>query len=245
MNRKVMLRLGLDFSAAAMLLVALAYYWLDNTVHELVGTAMFVVLIAHNTLNRQWYSGFSRPQEARRTLDKALVLCLLAAMAVLLITSVMISQTVSLPLASPDSFGARRIHVLAAYWALILVALHIGIRWRVILGLAGNVFVPESSGVRSTMLRLSAAGIAAAGIYSSFEIGVGAKLLSQVTMEWWDFTESTWGFFLHHIAIVSLYAFLAHYAFGWIKRGRAGTTDLREQPGARPAACSRAPPCGP
>lgn len=221
MNRKLVLRLALDLAALGLLLVALAYYWLDNATHELVGTAMFVLLVTHNTLNRRWYKGLPQRQEARRTIDKVLVLCLLATMATLLVTSLMISQTVFASVASPDAFAARRIHVLAAYWALLLVAVHVGIRWRVVQSLVQNVLRPDNRGIRTAVARLSGAALAIAGIYSSFEIGVGGKLLSEVSLEWWDFAESTCAFFLHHLAIVGLYAHLSHHAFHRIRGASA------------------------
>lgn len=217
MNRTLALRLAMDLTALALFFLALAYYWLDNAAHEIMGTAMFVLLVAHNTLNRRWYRGLPRRQEPRRTMDKVLVLCLLAAMGTLLVTSVMISQTVFVAVASPDAFTARRIHVLAAYWALLLVAIHVGIRWRVVLGLLQNVAVFTGGRKRSAALRLAGTGLAIAGIYSSFESGVGGKLLAQVSLDGWDFAESTGTFFLHHAAIVGLYAWLAHYAFHRIR----------------------------
>lgn len=47
------IRLLLDFTAAGLLLAALAYWWLDNTSHELIGTGMFILLLSHNVFNRR------------------------------------------------------------------------------------------------------------------------------------------------------------------------------------------------
>jgi hypothetical protein len=221
LNTRFMLRLGLDLLAAVLLLLALAYYWQDNAFHEVVGTAMFMLLIAHNTINRRWYGSVAKRQETRKTLDKVLVFGLLTAVAILLVTSLMISQTVFVGISLPDAFMARRIHLLSAYWALILVAIHIGIRWRVVLGFANTVVRKASSGLQTVALRTTAAAIAFAGIYSSFVMGIGGKLRARVSLDGWDFTDATWSFFLHHLAIVGLFAFLSHYAFRWMqpKRG--------------------------
>jgi hypothetical protein len=217
MSRKLALRLAVDFTALALFLLALAYYWLDNATHEVMGTAMFVLLMAHNTFNRRWYGRVPQREERRRSVDKLLVLGLLVAMVTLLVTSVMISQTVFVSVASPDAITARRIHVLAAYWALLLVAIHLGIRWRVVLNALHNMTGSSGGPLRAFALRLAGAGLAIAGIYASFQIGVGDKLTAQVSLEWWDFDESTWAFFVHHLAIVGLYAWLAHHAFHRIR----------------------------
>jgi hypothetical protein len=217
MNGRLALRLAVDFTALALFFLALAYYWLDNATHEVMGTAMFVLLFMHNMFNRRWYRGLPRRQEHRRTVDKVLVLALLAAMVTLLVTSVLISQTVFASVASPDAFTARRIHVLAAYWALLLVAIHLGIRWRVVLNALRNLPGLRDERLQAVSLRQAGAGLAIAGVYGSFQVGVGSKLLAKVSLEWWDFGESTWTFFAHHLAIVGLYAWLAHHAFHRIR----------------------------
>ena len=222
MNKTFLFRLALSFAAAGLIFVALAYYWLDNMMHELVGTGMFLLVIAHNIFHRRWYGGLRRPPcETRTAIDRALVVCLLVAMAALLVTSVMISQTVFSAVAMPDSYTARRIHVLAAHWVLILVAIHLGIRWRMILAAVRNALgVRQGNAVRTAVMRLLAVAGAAAGLHSSYEMGIFGKLIARMSLEWWDFGESTIGFFLHHIAIMGLFAFLGHYAFHWLQQTR-------------------------
>jgi len=206
---KLATRLAMDLAAGALLLLGLAYYWLDNTTPELAGTAMFALLFAHNLINRRWYRSVPRRQDTRRTLDKVLVFALLAGMVTLLITSVMISQTVFAAVASPDAFTARRLHLLAAYWVLLLVALHVGIRWQRVLGFLG-VTQKYAGGALRWLARLAAVALAVAGIYSSYALGIGDKLLSRMSLDSWDFSVAPYTFFLHHIAIVGLYAVVAN-----------------------------------
>ena len=221
-NKPFLLRIGLDFFVAGLLLVALAYYWLDNPVHELVGVGIFLLLIVHNIFNRRWYGGVRQARrEPRRLLDTVLVLGLLVSMLVLVVTSLLISQTVFGFLSAGDGPIARRIHALAAYWVLVLVAIHLGIRWRAVLTALRN-----ASGIvtritsRVPVLRVAAMTLAAAGLYSSFEMDVCARLLARMRLDGWDFEAAAAGFFLHHVAIVGLYACLAHYGFQWLQRSR-------------------------
>lgn len=217
MNWKLSIRLALDLTAFGLLLIALAYYWLDNAAHEVIGTAMFLLLLTHNLLNRRWYQRVPRKESASKAIDKALVLILLSAMATLLTTSVMISQNLFAAMASPDAFTARRLHLLSAYWAFVMVAIHLGIRWHLILSLIKRMhsFIRPGSG--ATAACLSATALALVGMYSYQKLDIGGKLFSQMSLEWWDFSESTWGFFFHHLAVVGLFACLAHYAFRWIR----------------------------
>lgn len=216
------LRLCMDASATALLLLCMAYWWLDNATHEWAGAAMFGLLLAHNLLNRRWYADLPRRQNLRSTLDKVLVLSLLAAMATLLVTSVLISQTVFAAIAPADAFIARRVHLAAAYWALIIVALHIGMRWRMVLtalrrGAAALRWRPK---LPPMLLPLAAAALAAAGVYGSFRLGIGDRLLARISLDGWDFGAATLAFFLHHLAVVGLYAALAYLAFHRVYTGR-------------------------
>lgn len=215
MNRKLMLRLALDCTSGGLLLLCMAYWWLGNFTHEVAGTSLFGLLVAHNVLNRRWYASVRRQQPPRSTLDKLLVAALLAAMATLLITSLLISQTVFTAIAPADAYVARRVHVAAAYWALIVVALHIGIRWRVVLGAIRQC--AQALQLRwnppRAVLPLVIAVLAAGGVYSSFQLGIGGKLVSRVSLDGWDFVESAWAFFVHHLAVVGLYASLAYQVF--------------------------------
>jgi len=215
MNRRLALRLALDGTSGGLLLLCLAYWWLGNLTHEVAGTALFGLLVAHNVLNRRWYANLPRKQARRTTLDKLLVAALLAAMSILLVTSVLISQTVFAAIAPDDAYVARRVHVAAAYWALIVVALHIGIRWRVVLE-ALRQFV-RALRLRwhppRAVLPLAMGVLAAAGVYSSFQLGIGGKLVSRVSLDSWDFVESTWAFFVHHLTVVGLYASFAYQVF--------------------------------
>lgn len=68
MNVPFSLRLILDLAAVSLLLVALAYGWLGNLAHEIIGTAMFGLLISHNIFNRRWYGTIPRQTRAPRIL---------------------------------------------------------------------------------------------------------------------------------------------------------------------------------
>ena len=157
MSSTFLLRLAFDLVAAGLLLVGFAYYWLGNTAHELVGTGMFLLLIVHNVFNRRWYRNAPREgRHARGLFNVAMTTLLLLAMLALLVTSLMISNTLFRFLSLEGGFTARQIHTFAAYWALVLVAIHLGLRWPMLMGWARNLFaITGSSRVRTIVLRIS------------------------------------------------------------------------------------------
>jgi hypothetical protein len=115
----------------------------------------------------------------------------------------------------------RQIHTLAAYWVLVIVAVHLGLRWPMIMGLARNLFgISKPNAIRGWALRLIAVAIAVHGVWSSLELGIGTKLAMQVTLDWWNFEDSVVGFFVHCSAIAGLYMSLTYYAMKWIPGGK-------------------------
>jgi hypothetical protein len=135
----------------------------------------------------------------------------------LLITSVLISNTLS---AFMPSFGftARQIHVFAGYWVLIIVSIHLGLRWPLLMGVARKLFgISLSSAARTFVLRVLAAAIAIHGIWSSFALDVGTRLAMQTTLDWWNFEDAVVGFFVHCLAIVGLYIAVTYYTVNWMQ----------------------------
>lgn len=205
-------RLIVDLIAFGLLLFGFSYWWLGNLSHEIAGTAFFLLLIGHNVFNRRWYGRINRARDVRSVVDVVGTLALLVAMLALLVTSVLISNALSGFFSLYGGFTVRQIHTLAAYWALVLVAVHLGLRWQILIGVARNAFgIRRESLVLKAALRLAALAIAVQGALSSAELALGEKLTMQMSLDWWNFEESVVGFFLHCMAIVGLYATVTYY----------------------------------
>lgn len=224
-KKSFLLRLVLDGIAAGSLLVGIAYYWLGNAAHELIGTGMFLLVLSHNVFNRRWWGNVRNTQrKARGRFNVALTLLLLGGMLALLLSSVMISRTVFSFLQPDGGFTVRQIHTFSAHWVVILVAIHLGVRWqRVMYAVRNALKLAEESSVRTVTLRVLACAIAAYGLKGSFVMGVGSKLTLQMSLEWWDFEASAAGFFLHWMSIVGLYVFLTHYLLQWLHTRKRNT----------------------
>lgn len=231
MSSVFLLRLAFDLTAAGLLLFGLSYWWLGNTAHELAGTAMFLLLVVHVIFNRRFYGTMAQTRrEAREAFNAAVTLALLAAMAVLLVTSVLISNALPDLMSSFGGFTVRRIHTLAAYWALVIVAVHLGLRWPLIMGATRRLLGLSAPNVgRTRALRLVALAVAIHGVWSAIELGLGAKLAMQVSLDWWNFEKSVAGFFVHCVAVAGLCIAVTHYALRWLPRRRR--TARRGSPG--------------
>ena len=209
----LLVRLVLDGLAAGLLLLGLAYWWLGNAVHEVAGTVMFLLLIGHNVFNRRWYGRLAKPAPKPRSLfNIGVTFALLLAMSDLLATSIFISNVLSPVLPIQGGFNARQIHALAGYWAHVIVSIHLGLRWPMIMGVARNLFgIRKASAARSALLRCTAFMVALHGVWSAWQLGLGARLSMQMTLDWWDFETSVLGFFAHCLAVSGLIVSGIHY----------------------------------
>lgn len=222
MNRLFYIRLVLDFAAAGLFLVALAYYWLSNATHEVVGTVMFALLILHNVFNRRWYGTIGRKRRGGKgVIGIVLNLSLLTAMLALLASSLVVSRDVFGFLPFEGGIVARDIHMLVAYVVLVIFSLHLGLHWTIVMGAIGDaVGVAWKNPMLVVALRVGAACIAAYGVQSSFDMTIGSKLVLHYAMDIWDFRNDALGFFLGYGSIVGLYASIAHYTMVFLRSNK-------------------------
>ncbi len=236
MRNFVLQRAGLPMAMLALLLLSLAYWWLDNAPHELFGTALFALLSWHVYLNRVWFRNLTRgTYDVRRIFVVLLHAALIVNMALLLITSGMISETVFAWVPGPDSNDLREIHRFSGYWIVLATGTHVGLHWeRVRAGLFSRLSL---AGSRVATIAAYALAIVALcqGVASFQNLGVWTKLTFNYSLEFWDFTSSVAPFFGNWIMVFMLPAIVTHVLMkGWrclrkTRRPRAG--DLRSNSG--------------
>jgi len=210
----IRVRLLLDFLAVALVIACLAYWWLDNLSHELFGTALLALVIVHNVFNRRWYGSVgTRRMDATRIVNLLTILCLASGMTVMLVTSSLVSRDLFPFTALSGAFAVREMHMFAGYWILLIIALHLGTRWGVVMNVSRATFgLQQRNPARAWASRIIALGIAGWGAKSFFEMAFGAKLMLNYTLDMWDFSESTIGFFVNYGVIVGLFVALTHYS---------------------------------
>ncbi len=214
------IRLLLDFLAVALVIACLAYWWLDNLSHELFGTALLALVIVHNVFNRRWYGGVAkRRMDAARIVNLVTIVGLAIGMTVMLVTSFLVSRDLFPFTALSGAFAVREIHMFAGYWVLLIIAVHLGTRWSVVMNTVSSFLgLTSRNAARIIGLRAAVIGTALWGVKSSFEMAFGAKLMLTYSLDMWDFNESTLGFFINYASIVGLYAAATHYGLMMIGR---------------------------
>ncbi|NHT77728.1 hypothetical protein [Ferranicluibacter rubi] len=214
-------RILLPASMAALLMLSLAYWWLDNGPHELFGAAMFTLLAWHLTVNRRWFMRLGTGRYDLHRWAVTLVHAWLAIlMTVLVCTSLLISR--SLPGMPPltDQVGIVELHWFSAYWVVLIVAVHAGSHWTRVMTTARTALGVSPSRIRTGMGRLAALLLLGFGAWSFAVLGVSTKLTLGYSIAFWDFTSSVTPFFAHWTAVMAGAAVLSHYAMVSIRAHR-------------------------
>ena len=161
-------RLILPGAMAILLLLALAYWWLENVPHEIFGTAMFALLAWHIVVNRLWFKNLFRGRyDGRRIFVVALHLLLIVNMVVLLVTSIAISKSLFSVISIPNSISMRQVHWFSAYWVMMIVGIHLGLHRTRVMGLTdASLGLQPNTAIRTIMLRLAAVRLAGLGLWS-------------------------------------------------------------------------------
>lgn len=222
-------KLVVDIAMTVLLLLLMPYELIGQAVHEWIGIAMFALFILHHILNRNWSKNLFRgkyvPFRIVQTIIVVLVLC---AMAGSMVSGVILSRHVLsfLPIKGGRSF-ARNLHMISAYWGFVFMSLHIGLHWRVMVGMAGKVLGKPSS-IRKWAGRMLAFLISGYGIYAFAKRDIGSYMFLKNQFVFFDFEEPLAFFLLDYMAVMGLLIGIGHYCCEGLKRiGKGRRVDCR------------------
>ncbi len=231
MNRKMLSKLAIDLVMTVLMLVAMANHFTGNTIHELVGVLIFVLFIVHNILNRRWYQTVLKGKnDVLRVLNAAVNLFLLVTMVTLIVSAVPVSRTVFAFIPINGGMIARQIHVLAAYWVFILMSVHLGMHWGMIIGLVRKMTgITDMNNIRTGALRIMAVLIALYGVHAFFGRDVGSKLILYYTYSYWNSDESVVFFFMDYLSIMGLCICMTYYVLKFIQNREKQSLSKKNQ----------------
>lgn len=143
-----------------------------------MGSAFFALVAAHAVFNRRWYGALLKGRyDSKRLISVAINLAFLAVMLVLMISSAALSRSVLGFAGFNPGIAVRQIHMLAAYWAVACLGVHLGLQWPIVMKTARHLLrTTGSSRIRSTTLKAFTLIIFLYGVRSSFEMNFGSKI---------------------------------------------------------------------
>lgn len=230
MKPKMVIKMAVDLLMTMLLLCLMAYMLVGETAHEWLGTAMFVLFIAHHVLNWKWHrSLFKGKYTALRIVQAVLNILMLLSMLGSMISGIIMSREVFafLPISGGMSF-ARTLHMLAAYWGFILMSLHLGLHWGMIMGMARKaVHIRKASPIRTWLNRLLAASLCGFGVYAFFKNDIASYLFLKNRFVFFDIEQPLLLFFAEYIGMMGLWGCLAYYGAKLLSKGQRHKTQAK------------------
>ncbi|MBW9173059.1 DUF4405 domain-containing protein [Clostridium estertheticum] len=130
----------------------------------------------------------------------------------MMITGIMISKDVFAFLQISGGFTVHGLHTLAAAWGLVFMSVHVGMHWQMLINMTTKITGNANKNIIVTIIkRLITLGIVVYGIKSFFDLDISSKLFMQTTFSYWNFDESTIGFFLSYLSIMGIYIVVTYY----------------------------------
>ena len=201
-----------DIFMTVLLLFLMGYQFWGDKAHEWMGIGLFVLFILHHILNRQWYKVlFKGRYTPLRTIQTVVDVLLLVFMLLLMYSGIVLAQyTFRLPLMG-HILTARRLHILGSYWGFLLMSVHLGLHWGMLLGRVKKVLRLESSPQNSALLFVLGAGVSLYGVVVFFKRNFLTYLLLKSEFVYLDYSEPVVLFYTDYLALMGLCIFIGHY----------------------------------
>lgn len=215
MKPKAVIKLAVDVFMTLALLFLMGYQFWGEAPHEWVGAGMFLLFVAHHLLNGRWHKTlFKGKYSALRTVTLCVDLLLLLAMLAQMYSGIVMSRYVFafLPGTGGMSLG-RRLHILGAYWGFLLMSVHLGLHWNMILGMLRKALKIKSKTKSPSMIAFAAGlVISGYGIWVFISRGFPTCLFLKSEFVFLDYSEPRIFFYIDYLALMGLCIFIAHYS---------------------------------
>ena len=207
-----------DVLMTLVLLFLMGYQLWSEATHEWAGVAMVLLLLLHQVLNRGWYRSLARGRWTPFSVWTSFALRMM--------------QIVSLSggddepgdqrhddeytcLRHTQSSGqlsvARRLHLVASHWGFVLIALHLGLHWRMVIDAVRRRQHPDGR-KRAPMILAPLLATAAAfyGLCAFIWRGFPDVMLLRTEFVFLDFSEPAPLFYIDMFAIMGFFIFFSH-----------------------------------
>lgn len=223
MKLKAVIKLSVDILMTLALLFLMGYHLWGEALHEWVGAGMLLLFIVHHILNGHWYKTlFKGKYNTMRVLTLCIDILVLVSMLAQMYSGIVMSRYVFdfLPGAGGMSL-ARRLHILGAYWGFLLMSLHLGLHWNMILGMSRKAAgIKNKSKIRSIIAFIAGLMIAGYGVWAFISRDFPTYLFLKSEFVFLNYEESKILFYIDYLALMGLCIFIAHYCARIIRTTR-------------------------
>jgi len=213
---KMKIKTAADILMTAALPVLMCYSIVGETAHEVNGIAMFVLFILHHILNFGWIKSlFKGKYDLRRSVNTAVNALVFLCMIGLMYSGIVISKHVFTFVNIGGAMTARTIHMLCAYWGLVLMSVHLGMH---ILQMAARIKLKNKAVVWA--LRIIFGMIGAAGVYEFISLKFTDYMFGRVQFVFIDTNSSAVLTALQYLSVMVLFAYIGYMVQSILKKKR-------------------------
>lgn len=222
---KMKIKMGIDFLMTGMLLLLMAYQITGQELHEWLGVGMLVLFLLHNILNIRWYGNlFKGKYTLLRVLQVIINISVLASMLCLGFSGIVMSRHVFAEFSIHGPMAtARTMHLAASYWGFVLMSIHLGFHWSMLLGMFGRLWGRKKMPAAFVwLIRFMAVFTAGYGAYCFHKENIVSYMFLKQEFVFFDFEQSAVSVFAEYIAMMGLWVFIGFYAMKGIRKRRKG-----------------------
>ena len=211
---KMKIKTAADILMTAALPVLMCYSIVGETAHEVIGIALFVLFILHHILNFGWIKSlFKGKYDLRRSVNTAVNALVFLCMVGLMYSGIVISKHVFTFVNIGGAMTARTIHMLCAYWGLVLMSVHLGMH---VSQMAMRMRLKNKMLIWS--LRIIFCIIGADGIYEFISLKFTDYMFGKVQFVFIDTNASALLTALQYLSVMVLFAYVGSFLQMLLKR---------------------------
>ena len=194
-----------DVALMVTLLLLMAFQVTEQLAHEWLGITMFVLTIVHQVLNRKYYAAIFKGKYSPLRIFQLIVNILLLLTFVCTALSGMMMSRFATPFMNgilPSSI-VRQGHLALSHWSFVLMGLHLGLHFGIVMSKLKNRTVKIILGTVMT-------GISVYGFYWFFKSDMLNYMLFKNPFAFLDY-DKAWGLvLLENLAMLLAWAFAAY-----------------------------------
>ena len=211
---KMKMKTAADILMTAALPILMCYSIVGETAHEVIGIAMFGLFILHHILNFGWImSLFKGKYDLRRSVNTAVNALVFLCMVGLMYSGIVISKHIFNFVNIGGAMFARTVHMLCAYWGLVLMSVHLGMH---ISQMAARMKLKNKAMVWA--LRIISGMVGAVGIYEFISLKFTDYLFGKVQFAFIDTNASAVLTALQYLSVMVLFAYIGYMVQIFLKK---------------------------
>lgn len=221
MKPKPKIKIGIDVLMMVLFLLLMAYQITGQELHEWLGAGMLVLFLLHNILNIKWYGSLLKGKYTLPRVAQIIInFSVLASILCLGFSGIVLSRYVFAELSIHGPMAtARTMHLAASYWGFVLMSIHLGFHWSMMLGmfhnLCGNQKLPAEF---AWLIRFIAVFIAGYGAYCFYNANIVSYMFLKQEFVFFDFEQSTVSVFAEYISMMGLWVLISFYGVKGIRK---------------------------